>query len=113
MGKNTRPTDDAEKDRHIAYLHRLAKDTRKTAAEFDQWANRMQERLHGPPSLPIPCCTPGPCMVCGANSPPGHMHVELPDSFTSGRRITIGRMCSSHTFWDVARTGRFMVTIEG
>jgi hypothetical protein len=93
------------------YLHRVARETRQSAAEMDQWAGRIERRLR-PEDQPIPCCEPGPCMICGADSPPGHVHVLLPDS-RNAWQLPIGRICSSHTFWEAARADKFLVYVEG
>lgn len=48
------------------------------------------------------------CMVCGADQPPGHVVVNSPD-----HKRREGRICSSHTFWEVIShsSDRFMVEI--
>ena len=93
-----------------AYLHRVAAETRLTASQMDQVAGRWERELE--PKVDIPCCKPGACMVCGIDSPPGHCHVDLPDS-PKTRRLTIGRVCSSHTLWELAMTQLFTISIEG
>lgn len=54
------------------------------------------------------CCPSGPCLICGVLDPPGH--AEVVREYDSP---PVGKVCSSHTLWDVVKTGRFYVTIEG
>lgn len=51
-------------------------------------------------------------MICGVDSPPGHVHVLLPASREQWQ-LTIGRICSSHTFWEAVMADKFMVYVEG
>lgn len=48
------------------------------------------------------------CMVCGAKQPPGHVVV-----YDENHTRREGRVCSSHTFWEVIShpSDRFMVDI--
>ncbi len=48
------------------------------------------------------------CMLCGAKQPPGHVLVRTADGTKRE-----GRVCSSHTLWEVISDsrGRFMVEI--
>lgn len=48
------------------------------------------------------------CMVCGAKQPPGHVVV-----YDEQHKHREGRICSSHTFWEVIShsSDRFMVDI--
>lgn len=92
------------------YLHRVARESRQSASEMDQMAGRIERELG--PQTNIPCCQPGACMICGADSPPGHVHVLLPDSRKQGQ-LPIGRICSSHTFWEAAKADKFLIYIEG
>lgn len=107
LSETVKRAQDAEQ---AAYLHRVAADTRKTAADLDQIAGRIERRLG--PIVNIPCCAPGACMICGADSPPGHVHVLLPGS-REDWQLPIGRICSSHTLLDIAKTDRLLAYIEG
>lgn len=51
-------------------------------------------------------------MICGADSPSGHVHVLLPGS-RENWQLPIGRICSSHTFLEAAMADKFMVYVEG
>lgn len=112
MVTTNKDREDPEHTRKRAvHLYTVAAATRKTAAEMDQMAARMLRRIR-PEGEPIPCCEKGPCLVCGVDSPPGHVHVDSPGS-REAQAIVVGRVCSSHTLWEVIKTGQFIVSIEG
>lgn len=47
------------------------------------------------------------CLVCGKEKPSGHVQV-----WREHHGLFVGRVCSSHTLWEVIRTSKLEVTIE-